>query len=49
MKRDPKAAAARIAPRQPLEPAVVEQTVRKHSNVVKPISASVSEAQQQPG
>jgi len=44
--QNPKAAAERIAPLQGLDQAVVEQTVRNYSNVVKPISAPVLEAQQ---
>ncbi|MCM8595516.1 sulfonate ABC transporter substrate-binding protein [Accumulibacter sp.] len=44
--QNPKAAAARIAPLQGLDPGVVEQTVRNYTNVVKPISPPVIEAQQ---
>lgn len=44
-----KAAATRIAPLQGLEPAVVEQTIRNYSNVVRPISDPVIDAQQKLG
>lgn len=44
-----KQAASRIAPLQGLDPAVVEQTIRNYSNVVKPISAPVLDAQQKLG
>ncbi len=43
------AAAARIAPLQGVDPAIVEQTIRNYSNVVKPISDPVIDAQQKLG
>lgn len=44
-----KPAAAKLAPLQGLDPQVVEQTIRNYSNLVKPISPSVIEAQQKLG
>jgi len=44
-----KPAAAKLAPLQGLDPLVVEQTIRNYSNLVKPISPSVIEAQQKLG
>lgn len=44
-----RAAAVRIAPLQGLDTAVVEQTLRNFSNVFKPISGPVIEAQQKLG
>ncbi len=44
-----KTAAVRLAPLQGLDPAIVEQTIRNYSNIVKPISAPVIEAQQKLG
>lgn len=47
--KNTKAAAARIAPLQGLEPAIVEQTLRNFSHVIKPINDPVLEAQQKLG
>lgn len=44
-----KAAAARIAPLQGLDPAVVEETIRHHGNVVTAISEPILDAQQKLG
>lgn len=44
--KNQKQAAARLAPLQRLEPSIVEQTVRHHSSVVKPVTPAVLEAQQ---
>lgn len=44
--KDYPAAAARIAPLQGLDPAIVERSIRNFSNIVKPISAHVVTEQQ---
>ena len=47
--RNYKAAAAKLAPLQGLDPAVVELTIRNYSNTVRPISEAVLENQQKLG
>lgn len=47
--KNPQQASLKLAPLQGLDPAVVEQTVRNYSNVVKPISDPVIDAQQKLG
>lgn len=47
--KNPQQAALKLSPLQGLDPAVIEQTVRNYSNVVKPISDPVIDAQQKLG